>query len=62
MKNLNTTIEPPTMYETENDMPKERRSEINALLNQRLASAVDLQTQNETGALECERTQFHRLA
>ena len=35
----------PKMYETENDISLERRSELNALLNQRLASAVDLQMQ-----------------
>jgi starvation-inducible DNA-binding protein len=46
MKHMNSTMtEAPTMYETENDLPKERRSELNALMNQRLASAVDLQTQ-----------------
>jgi starvation-inducible DNA-binding protein len=52
MKNLfmkNTPIanltEAPKMYETENDISKERRSELNALMNQRLASAVDLQSQ-----------------
>ena len=33
------------MYETENDVPEQRRSELNALMNQRLADAVDLQTQ-----------------
>jgi starvation-inducible DNA-binding protein len=33
------------MYETENDISKERRTELNALLNQRLADAVDLQMQ-----------------
>ena len=33
------------MYETENDISLSRRTEINALLNQRLASAVDLQLQ-----------------
>ena len=33
------------MYETENDIPKDRRSELNALMNQRLADAVDLQMQ-----------------
>src|SRR3984957_1126940 len=33
------------MYETENDLPEKRRSKLNALMNQRLASAVDLQTQ-----------------
>lgn len=33
------------MYETENDISEKRRSELNGLMNQRLASAVDLQTQ-----------------
>ncbi len=33
------------MYATENDISLSRRTEINALLNQRLASAVDLQLQ-----------------
>jgi starvation-inducible DNA-binding protein len=33
------------MYETENDISHERRKELNALMNQRLADAVDLQTQ-----------------
>jgi len=33
------------MYETENDIPADRRTELNALMNQRLASVVDLQTQ-----------------
>lgn len=33
------------MYETENDISKQRRSELNALMNRRLADAVDLQMQ-----------------
>jgi starvation-inducible DNA-binding protein len=33
------------MYETENDISKNRRSELNALMNQRLADAIDLQMQ-----------------
>ena len=33
------------MYETENDIPQPRRLELNALMNQRLADAVDLQMQ-----------------
>jgi len=33
------------MYETENDISLNRRTELNALMNQRLASAVDLQMQ-----------------
>jgi starvation-inducible DNA-binding protein len=46
MNTLNgTRTEAPAMFETENDIPKTRRMELNALLNQRLASAVDLQMQ-----------------
>src|SRR5712671_3190527 len=41
----NTPTPKPKMYETENDIPEQRRSELNALMNQRLADAVDLQTQ-----------------
>ena len=37
--------EMPKMYETENDISKERRSELTALMNRRLADAVDLQMQ-----------------
>src|SRR5258705_12060073 len=39
------TVEPSKMYETENDIPEQRRSELNTLMNQQLANAVDLQTQ-----------------
>jgi starvation-inducible DNA-binding protein len=39
------TAEAPKMYETENDLSQKRRSELNALMNQRLADAVDLQMQ-----------------
>ena len=35
----------PTTYETENDILLKNRLELNALMNQRLASAVDLQLQ-----------------
>ena len=42
---LNKTQEPPVMYETENDLPKKVRTELTALLNQRLAEVVDLQMQ-----------------
>jgi starvation-inducible DNA-binding protein len=35
----------PKMYETENDLSPKRRLELNALMNQRLADAVDLQLQ-----------------
>jgi starvation-inducible DNA-binding protein len=46
MKTINETPpEAPKMYETENDISKEHRSELNVLMNQRLASAVDLQMQ-----------------
>jgi starvation-inducible DNA-binding protein len=44
-KTINKISEAPKMYETENDISKERRSELNALMNLRLASAVDLQMQ-----------------
>ena len=37
--------EAPKMYETENDLSLPHRTELNALLNQRLADAVDLQMQ-----------------
>src|SRR6266478_7735140 len=46
---MKTTTKPPAetpvIYETENDLRKEVRAELNALLNQRLADAVDLQMQ-----------------
>ena len=43
---MNTSItEAPVMYETENDLSISHRMELNALLNQRLADAVDLQMQ-----------------
>src|SRR5580693_10136712 len=37
--------EAPTMYETENNISEKHRTELNALMNLRLASAVDLQMQ-----------------
>jgi starvation-inducible DNA-binding protein len=40
-----STVEPPAMYETENDLPKSARTELNALINQQLADAIDLQQQ-----------------
>ena len=39
------TAETPTLYETENDLPKAARTELIGLINQRLADALDLQTQ-----------------
>src|SRR5436190_6576079 len=41
----NTIKETPLMYETENDIPKAERTELIALINQRLADIVDLQLQ-----------------
>jgi starvation-inducible DNA-binding protein len=37
--------EKPIMYETENDLPKTARVELNALINRRLADVIDLQMQ-----------------
>ena len=46
MKAVTTKIaETPQMYETENDISVQRRTELNTLMNQRLADAVDLQMQ-----------------
>ena len=45
MKTKTNTPEAPQMYETENDIAKSRRVELNSLMNQRLADAVDLQMQ-----------------
>jgi starvation-inducible DNA-binding protein len=42
---MNKATPQPKIYETENDISRDRRVEISALLNQRLADAVDLQTQ-----------------
>ena len=42
---INNLTEAPKLYETENDLSAQNRLELNALLNQRLASAVDLQMQ-----------------
>jgi starvation-inducible DNA-binding protein len=46
---MKTRLERPVtttrMFETENDISKERRAELNTLMNQRLADAVDLQAQ-----------------
>jgi starvation-inducible DNA-binding protein len=46
MKDLNGPLtEAPKTYETEKDLSLQRRSEMNALMNQRLADAVDLHRQ-----------------
>jgi len=44
-KSPSQAAEAPKMYETENDISLQRRSALNLLMNQRLASAVDLQLQ-----------------
>jgi starvation-inducible DNA-binding protein len=45
MKAATMEREAPKLYETENDIPPKRRIELNMLMNQRLADAVDLQFQ-----------------
>ena len=46
MKTTNNRLnETAKMYETENDLPKQRRAELNALISQRLADVIDLQMQ-----------------
>jgi starvation-inducible DNA-binding protein len=40
-----TRFDEPRLYSTKNDLPEEARSQIIGLLNQRLADAIDLQTQ-----------------
>jgi starvation-inducible DNA-binding protein len=46
MKRSNNEIEQAnTLYETENDIPHQRRAALCELMNQRLADAIDLQTQ-----------------
>jgi starvation-inducible DNA-binding protein len=44
-KTVIDTKEAPKMYETENDISLTSRAQLNALMNQRLATAVDLQMQ-----------------
>jgi starvation-inducible DNA-binding protein len=44
-KSINKNVSKPAMYETENDISLQRRVELNALMNQRLADALDLQAQ-----------------
>jgi starvation-inducible DNA-binding protein len=46
MKNRIASLpEAPKMFETENDISPQHRTELNTLMNQRLADAVDLQMQ-----------------
>lgn len=42
---MNRIAQEPKLYETENDIPQDRRVELIALMSQRLADAVDLQAQ-----------------
>jgi len=44
-RNENRSAKSSVVYETENDLPKQARTALIELLNQRLADAVDLQTQ-----------------
>jgi hypothetical protein len=46
---------PPTTYETENDIGQKQRLQLNALMNQRMGDAMDLQMQNK---LPKERKNF----
>jgi starvation-inducible DNA-binding protein len=41
----NRLTETSNVFETENDLPKNAREELNTLMNQRLADAIDLQMQ-----------------
>ena len=45
MNVANSTAVSPKMYETENDISHQRRTELSVLLNPRLADAIDLQLQ-----------------
>src|SRR5881275_202526 len=45
MKTATARVPAPKLYETENDIPEPRRAQLTALMNQRLADAVDLQMQ-----------------
>src|SRR5215470_6230038 len=45
MKVTNFTGIAPKLYETKNDISQQRRTELCALLNRRLADAIDLQLQ-----------------
>lgn len=44
-KNKNTLSDTPVMYKTSIDLPVDERTELNRLMNIRLASAIDLQLQ-----------------
>lgn len=42
-----TTVRKKTMFKTKNDLPKQKRTKLIALLNARLADCIDLQTQTK---------------
>lgn len=44
-KSKNILVDTPTMYKTDNGLPLYERTELNTLMNLRLASAIDLQLQ-----------------
>lgn len=54
----NSTNEAPKMYETENDIPKPARTELNALINRRLADVIDLQMQMKQAHWNVKGTNF----
>lgn len=49
------------LYETENDIPQSRRSELCALMSQRLADAIDLQMQMKQAHWNVKGPQFISL-
>jgi len=49
---------PPALYETENDLPKEARVALIGILNQRLADIIDLQTQLKQAYWNLKGPQF----
>src|SRR5438094_8783808 len=48
----------PALYETENDISRDRRAELNALMNQRLADAVEPQMQIKQAHCNCKGPHF----
>jgi starvation-inducible DNA-binding protein len=58
MKSTASSPAPAEMYETENDLPKTTRRELNALINQRLADVIDLQTQLKQAHWNVKGPQF----
>jgi len=58
MKSTASGPAPTEMYETENDLPKTTRRELNALINQRLADVIDLQTQLKQAHWNVKGPQF----